>query len=151
MASIESTAEFQGRRLLRFRAAGTACACDLDAVREIVRGRKVARLPGAAPWVLGIMNVRGTLLTVVDLSVRLGGSPDGPPRFVMVVEGAGRRFGIGVESVQGVADVAEDAIEPVDAEHASSGVVGGLAHLGAEGGTAQWCVVEAIARESLAV
>jgi purine-binding chemotaxis protein CheW len=133
-----------------------ACACDLDVVREIVRTRPLARLPGAPTWVIGIMNLRGTLLTVVDLSVRLGGvtegGPSGVPRVVMVVEGAGKRFGIGVESVQGVADVATDAIEPVDAQRASGGVIGGLVHLGEDGAdTAQWCAVEAIARESLAV
>ena len=112
----------------------------------------MARLPGAPEWVRGIMNLRGTLLTVVDLSVRLGGRPDGPPRIVVVVEGAGKRFGMGVESVQGVADVAEDALEAVDAQRAAGGVVGGLAHLDEQhGGTAQWCVVEAIAREALAV
>lgn len=145
------TAEFDGRRLLRFRAAGTACACDLTAVREIVRARAMARLPGAAPWVLGIMNVRGTLLTVVDLSVRLGAKSGSPPRFVMVAEGAGRRFGIAVESVQGVAEVAVDAVTPIDAAHASGGVVGGVVRLGDDGGTAQWCEIDAIARESLAV
>ncbi len=152
MASIESAPEFEGRRLLRFRAAGTACACDLAVVREIVRGRPLARLPGAPAWIRGIMNLRGTLLTVVDLSVRLGGAPEGPPRIVVVVDGAGKRFGLGVESVQGVADVPEEAIEGVDEQRSSGGVVGGLAHLDAEhGGTAQWCVVDAIAREALAV
>lgn len=152
MASIESATEFQGRRLLRFRAAGTACACDLGAVQEIVRGRPIARLPGAPPWVCGIMNLRGTLLTVVDLSVRLGGKSDGLPRIVVVAEGAGKRLGIGVESVQGVADITEEALEGVDAQRAAGGVIGALAHLDAEhGGTAQWCVVDAIAREALAV
>ena len=98
------------------------------------------------------MNLRGTLLTVVDLSMRLGGSPDGMPRIVMVVEGAGKRFGIGVESVQGVAELADGSLELVDAQRSAGGVVGGLAHLAdAEGGTAQWCEVEAIAREALAI
>lgn len=98
------------------------------------------------------MNLRGTLLTVVDLSVRLGGNPDGPPRVVMVVEGGGKRFGLGVESVQGVATVAEGAFEALDAQRNAGGVLGALAHLDpSEGGTAQVCLVEAIARESLAV
>jgi purine-binding chemotaxis protein CheW len=129
-----------------------ACACDLDSVLEIVRGRPLARLPGAPEWVRGIMNLRGTLLTVVDLSVRLGGSPDGLPRVVMVVEGAGKRFGLGVESVQGVAEVAEGSLESLDSLRSAGGVLGALAHLTeAEGGTAQWCAVEAIAREALAI
>jgi purine-binding chemotaxis protein CheW len=129
-----------------------ACACDLGLVREIVRGRPLARLPGAPEWVRGIMNLRGTLVTVVDLTLRLGGAPDGMPRVVMVVEAAGKRFGIGVESVQGVAELAEGSLEPLDAQRSAGGVVGGLAHLTeAEGGTAQWCEIEAIAREALAI
>ena len=154
MGSIESTGDLNepaGRRLLRFWAAGMACACDLESVREIVRGRPLARLPGAPEWVRGIMNLRGTLLTVVDLSVRLGAAPDGMPRVVMVVEGAGKRFGIGVESVQGVAEVAEGSLESLDAQRSAGGVVGALAHLSeADGGTAQWCAVEMIAKEALA-
>jgi purine-binding chemotaxis protein CheW len=117
-------------------------------VREIVRGRPLARLPGAPAWVRGIMNLRGTLITVVDLSARLGASVGGPPRVVIVVEGARKRFGIGVESVQGVADVPEERMEALDAQRNSGGIVGALAHL--EGETAQWCWVEAIAHDALA-
>ena len=152
MASIESTTESlvtPGRRLLLFRAAGTACACDLEAVREIVRGRPLARIPGAPAWVRGIMNLRGTLITVVDLSVRLGSLDGGPPRVVVVVEGAGKRYGIGVESVQGVATAGEESIEALDAQRNSGGVVGALAKL--EEGTVQVCEVDVIAREALAV
>ncbi|MBM4193440.1 MAG: hypothetical protein FJ202_03545 [Gemmatimonadetes bacterium] len=68
-----------------------SCACDLDAVREVVRGRPMARLPGAPAAVRGIVNLRGTLLTVVDLSVRFGAAPAGVPRVLLVVEGAGAR------------------------------------------------------------
>lgn len=98
------------------------------------------------------MNLRGTLVTVVDLSVRLGADATSPPpRVVIVVESGGKRFGIGVESVQGVADVDESSLEPLDAQRTSGGVVAALAHLPAsEGGTAQWCVIEVIADESLA-
>jgi purine-binding chemotaxis protein CheW len=61
-----------------------ACACDLDPVREIVRARPLVRLPGAPAWVVGIMNLRGTMLTVVDVSRRLGADTNGVPAFVVV-------------------------------------------------------------------
>jgi purine-binding chemotaxis protein CheW len=114
-----------GRRILRFRAAGVACACDLDPVREIVRARPLVRLPGAPAWVLGIMNLRGTMLTVVDLSRRLQAGASGTPAFVVVVESGGKRLGIGVEAVQSV---------------------GGEL----DGEMGQWCDVDAIAQEALA-
>ena len=128
MASIEPTPDSDvvlGRRILRFRAAGVACACDLDPVREIVRVRPLARLPGAPAWVLGIMNLRGTMLTVADLSRRLNADASASPAFVVVVESGGKRLGLGVEAVQSVG--------------------GGL-----DGEMGQWCDVGAIAREALA-
>lgn len=127
-----------------------SCVCDLTVVREVVRGRSLARLPGAPAWVRGIMNLRGTLVTVVDLSARLGGDGFASPRIVLVVEGAGKRFGIGVESVDGVVEIPETALEQVDAPRSAGGVVGALAHLSeADGGPAQWCAVDAIAQEAL--
>jgi purine-binding chemotaxis protein CheW len=99
--------------------------------------------------VRGIMNLRGTLITVVDLSVRLGAQPGPPPRVVIVVEGLGKKFGLGVESVQGVADVSEERFEAVDAQRNSGGVIGSLAAV--EEGKVQVCEVQAIARESLSL
>lgn len=138
--------------MLRFRAAGMSCVCDLSVVHEVVRGRSLARLPGAPSWVRGIMNLRGTLVTVVDLSERLGGAGVASPRIVMVVEAEGKRFGIGVESVDGVVEVPETALELLDAPRSAGGVVGALAHLAdADGGPAQCCAVDVIAREALAI
>lgn len=151
MASIELTGELPGRRLLRFRAAGEMYACDLGVVREIVRVRPVTRLPGTPAWVMGIMNLRGTLLTVVDLSARLGGTDVRPPAVVMVVEAAGRRIGLGVEAVVDVADAAAPAGDE-DAWHDAGSARAGAVNLGdGAGGAVQWCEVDAIAREALAV
>lgn len=155
MASIELTPELQLRRLLLFGVAGRLCACELAAVREIVPARAPTRLPGAPAWVCGIVNLRGTLLTVVDLAARFGVA-EGPAsaaavRSLIVVEAAGKAFGIGVHDVRDVQAVSDDALEPVDAQRSSGGIVRALAHLGAaRDETALVCDVAAIAREALA-
>lgn len=143
----------QARRFLMFAVAGRLCACDLDAVREIVPARAATRLPGAPAWVLGIVNLRGTLLTVVDLAARFGAvrSVDGM-RPIIVVETSGKSFGIGVDEVRGVEAVGDDALEAVDAQRASGGIVRGVAHVGAaRAETALVCDVGAIAAEALAL
>lgn len=155
MASIESraelAAELQGRRLLLFRVAGRLCACDLEAVREIVPARAATRLPGAPPWVSGLVNLRGTLVTVVDLPRRFGAEAN-QARQLIIVEACGKAFGIGVDEVRNVQALADDAFEPVDAQRALGGIVRALAHIGPEGGgSALVCDVEAIAREALAI
>ena len=60
-------------QLLTFIVAGGRYGCRLEAVREIFVARPTARLPGAPPHVLGLLNVRGTLLTVVDIGCWLEG------------------------------------------------------------------------------
>ncbi|MFI5230905.1 MAG: chemotaxis protein CheW [Gemmatimonadales bacterium] len=129
MASIESTADLELRRFLLFGVAGRLCACDLEAVREIVAMRPATRLPGAPAWVRGLINLRGTLVTVVDLAVRFN-ADGGGAKSIVVVEAAGKAFGIGVDEVRDVQYVSEDALETVDSQRAAGGIVRGLAHVG---------------------
>lgn len=49
-------------------------------VREVVRDRNVTPIPLAGAAVRGIMNLRGDLVTVIDLRVRLGQSPHPDPQ-----------------------------------------------------------------------
>lgn len=151
MASIESTAELQVRRFLLFGVAGRLCACDLEAVREIVPARAATRLPGAPEWVRGLINLRGTLVTVVDLAVRFGSAASaGGTRSIIVAEAAGKTFGIGVDEVRNVQSVAEDALEEVDAQRAAGGIIRGLAHVGiARADTALVVDVAEIVRQAL--
>lgn len=45
--------------------------CDIRDAQEILPYRSATRLPGAPAYVLGIINVRGTIVTVLDLGARL--------------------------------------------------------------------------------
>jgi purine-binding chemotaxis protein CheW len=144
LASIESTAEFEGRRYLFFAVAGRLCACDLESVREIVASRPATRLPGAANWVRGVINLRGTLLTVIDLAPRFTGESDVVDgawyggQSIIVTESGGRSIGLGVDSVR-------------DVMVAAGGIVSGLAHMGeSHGGTALVCDVGTIMQQALA-
>jgi len=65
-------------RLLVFRVGNLACAAEVDQVREILPRLPTTRIPGAPPVVAGLVNVRGTLVTVVEGWRALGQPP--PPR-----------------------------------------------------------------------
>jgi twitching motility protein PilI len=47
--------------------------CSVDRVHEFLPPPPVTRVPGTKPWILGLANVRGDLVTIVDLSQFLGG------------------------------------------------------------------------------
>jgi purine-binding chemotaxis protein CheW len=65
-------------RLLVFRVGTLACAVDVDQVREILPRLPTTRIPGAPPVVAGLVNVRGTLVTVVEGWRALGLPPLSP-------------------------------------------------------------------------
>lgn len=48
-------------------------ACNIDRISEILPCPQSTPVPGAKPWIIGLANVRGELLTVVDLSWYLTG------------------------------------------------------------------------------
>jgi purine-binding chemotaxis protein CheW len=110
-------------RYLVAEAAGQSVAVPLLQAREILTVKAVTRLPGAPSFIAGLVNVRGTVLTVVDVARRLGAAASVGP--VVVVEVAERRFGLRVDRVDGVVR-AEAGLEAVDEARSAGGAVRGL-------------------------
>jgi purine-binding chemotaxis protein CheW len=144
---VELGAESAGdeARYLVARASGQRVAIPLLATREVLTVRGVTRLPGAPSFIAGLVNVRGTVLTVLDLAVRLGGAP--AVGVVVVVEVAERRLGLRVDAVDGVmrAAAGEEAVEEA---RTAQGAVRGLVAL--PDGAALVVDVAALQRAALA-
>ncbi|MCU0657834.1 MAG: chemotaxis protein CheW [Polyangiaceae bacterium] len=93
----------------------------LTHVREILVAPPLTQVPRAPHDVLGIINVRGHLVTVIDLKRRLGLPDLEPPRKgrVLLVPGPeGELLGLSVDEVLQVYRLSESEIEP-------AGVLGG--------------------------
>ena len=56
-----------------FRIGDVRLACNIEQVHEFLPIPAFTPVPGTKPWILGLANVRGDLLTVVDLSWFLNG------------------------------------------------------------------------------
>ncbi len=119
--------EFAEVRTLLFQVGKAVYGCDIAAVREIVPVRQATRLPGTPGYVDGLINLRGTILTVIDLGARLQGdralTEEGS---VIVVEVGGRHLGLVVGEVM---DVTPMRVDPPPEDRADD-VVRGLGHLG---------------------
>jgi purine-binding chemotaxis protein CheW len=119
-------AESRELRTLLFRLGSAVYGCDIGTVREIVPFRPATRLPGTPPYVNGLVNVRGTIITVVDLAARLGaGGPATADGSIIIAEVGARRLGMAV------ADVMDVAVLQVDRapDERGDAVVFGLGHL----------------------
>ncbi|GAB6969077.1 chemotaxis protein CheW [Komagataeibacter kakiaceti JCM 25156] len=96
-------------------------------VREIRGFEKTTALPFAPHYVCGAINLRGIILTVIDLAVYLNiqPQPNNPRRVVVIVESKnGIVYGLLVDRVIDMADVNIDTIQSVPEEGSSlSGLV----------------------------
>ena len=68
-------------------------------MREILPPSPATRLPGAPPFVRGLINVRGTVITVIDLVARVSDRPARPDGPVMLIEHQGKVVAVAVDEV----------------------------------------------------
>ena len=118
------------RPFLIVEAGGTLFGLEQALIREIVPARMITRLPGAPAAVRGLLNVRGTLVTVVDLAVRFGaGRTANDDASVVVAASQSRSLGLLVDEVHDVQSFADDALLASPAELADLAIAG-LGHFG---------------------
>jgi len=95
----EEAADFL--KYLRFRVADEDYGVSLLEIREIIKPRPVTEVPGMPGFVLGVISLRGTIMPVIDLRLRLGleiGEPCGRERIIIARKGEGM-FGLLVDEV----------------------------------------------------
>jgi len=104
---------------LTFALGDGAYAIPILAVREIRGWEAVTQIPHSPHYVLGVMNLRGTVVPVLDLRVRLGmeSRPRMPTSVVIVVrvelaDGSPMTVGCLVDGVSDVVSFAADASRP---------------------------------------
>jgi len=105
-------AERSRLRLLLWRAGATRCAAPIERLREVLPALPLTPLPGAPPAVLGVANVRGTLVTVVDCRRLLGESDRAVPDATVLVDLGGKAVGLAVDSVEDLVEVDDSDLAP---------------------------------------
>jgi purine-binding chemotaxis protein CheW len=90
-----------GNQYLTFLLGGQEYAVDILRVQEIKSWGPVTALPSAPPYVLGVINLRGVLVPLMDLRVRfdVGAATYTPTTAVIVVRSGERIVGLVVDQV----------------------------------------------------
>lgn len=113
MQEEAKVAEDETHRWVTFQLANEAYGIAVTQVREVLRITEIAPVPGAPDYVIGIINLRGNVVTVMDTRKRFGLPPvetDEQSRIV-IIEVDGQEVGILVDSVAEVVDIAQSAVE----------------------------------------
>jgi purine-binding chemotaxis protein CheW len=82
-------------------------------VQEVLRVSEIAPVPGAPHYVLGIINLRGNVVTVIDTRIRLGleTTEVTDSTRIVIIEGAKHVVGILVDCVAEVVDLPMSEVE----------------------------------------
>jgi purine-binding chemotaxis protein CheW len=105
------------RTVLTFELGSEHYGVDVMAVRGTRTISRITRVPGTPPFYRGVVNVRGQVITVMDLRLFFGissGEENMPPDELVVVRGAGLEIGLLAHNVEGVLTLPNEKFEPVD-------------------------------------
>ncbi len=105
-------------QFLTFRLMGEVYGIDISAIKEITEYGGVTYVPTMPPFIAGVMNLRGSVVPVINLAIRFGGEPSTVTKKTSVVvleithEGTSMEVGVMVDRVNEVLDIADDDVEP---------------------------------------
>ena len=126
------TAGVDSKRFLEFQLGKESYAVELLVVKEVITPPEMTPIPKAASYVCGLMNLRGLVLTVIDLRKKLGITPekDTSQNAVIIFDMNDRMVGVVVDSIQKVLNISGDKIKPIpDTEsHGNGHFLGILQH-----------------------
>lgn len=100
-------------RLVTFTLDGRLYGVDVNAVQEVLRGQPQTRIPLAPDSVSGLINLRGQVLSAIELRAQLGLSDreEGHEPMLVVVRIGGEPIALLVDSIGAVIDVDDEQFE----------------------------------------
>jgi purine-binding chemotaxis protein CheW len=105
-------------QFLTFVCAGEEYGVDILRVQEIKGWDGITRVPYTPPYLLGVMNLRGVIVPVIDLRTRLGVAPRAPDSSTVVIvvrvhtDHGEKTAGVVVDAVSEVYSVTPENIKP---------------------------------------
>jgi purine-binding chemotaxis protein CheW len=134
-AKVETSTAGAHGQMLTFHLGGETYGVNILRVKEIRGWSPVTRIPQSPAHVLGVLNLRGAIVPIIDLRLRFAlQSAEFSPTTVIIVlslhtEDGVRECGVVVDGVSDVVDIAADAIKPPPAlgNGKSSDFISGIA------------------------
>ena len=109
-----SPAQAQGGEFLTFRLGAEEYGIDILRVQEIRSYEPPTRIANAPPFIKGVVNLRGVIVPIIDLRLKLGCEKADYNHFtvVVVLNVRGRVVGAVVDSVSDVLELRSEQIKP---------------------------------------
>ncbi len=114
MTEALPTAAASALVLVTLQVAGQLCGVPVGGVRDILGEQPITPIPLAPPEVAGSLNLRGRIVTAIDLRrrLRLPAAPPGSAHMAVVTERDGELYALLVDQVVEVLTLDGDRVEP---------------------------------------
>ncbi len=126
--------EVESRKYLIFVVDDLRIGLDAEYVVEILNGYTVTYLPMMPDYIRGIFNMRGQIIPMMDIRLRLGKMPLDGGNLLVVVNYNNTHLGILVDAVELMLDIPNELIMPIPAQSAQK-LVSGMCSLPDGSGT----------------
>lgn len=111
--AVQAQTHTEGRQFLTFRIGEEEYGLDILRVQEIRSYEAPTRVANAPAFVKGVVNLRGVIVPILDLRIRLGQAGEyNAFTVVIVLNVANRVVGVVVDSVSDVLELSADEIKP---------------------------------------
>ncbi len=95
-----------------FTISGEEFGLKLDKIAEIVKSQETVSLPGVPNYINGVINLRGTVIPLMDLRKRLNVKPSPQKERFIITKMHGEKIGLLVDSVKKIVNIEEEQIAP---------------------------------------
>ena len=108
-------AQEQDLEMLSFLLGSEEYVVAVDRVREVLTPREITPVPNTATYLLGVCSLRGAVMPIIDLNLRLGLTAsvrDEKSRIIVVSLGKNDQVGLFVDRVRGVVRFTPSSVQP---------------------------------------
>ena len=112
------------RKYLIFTVDNLKIGLDAEQVVELLNSYTVTYLPMMPDYILGIFNMRGQIIPIMDIRLRLGKPPKEGSSILIVLDYNENQLGIQVDSVDLMLDIPTESIVPIPSQSAQKLVSG---------------------------
>jgi purine-binding chemotaxis protein CheW len=86
---------------------------EVERVQEVIRDSDITPVPAAPPWIRGLINLRGQIVTAIDLGTRFGRTDhDAESSTVLVLDAGATLLSLVVDRADDVVEVSDKSFEP---------------------------------------
>jgi Chemotaxis signal transduction protein len=128
-----ANAQQEGQRYLFVSVNGVEYGIEIERVDEIIVMQEISPIPSTKPFCKGVINIRGTIIPVIDLRIKMGlpSCEYTEDACIVVVMIQGERIGVIVEAVQDVLMLQASQIQesPATGSAANKGISSKIAKI----------------------